>query len=45
MTIILTCVFGAGIGFLTAQYVNALYKISNQLERIADIMENSDESN
>ena len=45
MTIILTCVFGAGIGFLTAQYVNALYKIATQLEIIADVMEHSDESN
>lgn len=45
MTIILTCVFGAGIGFLTAQYANALYKIANQLERIADVMEHNDESN
>ena len=44
MGIILTCIISAGIGFLAAQHIGALFKIANQLERIADIMENSDES-
>ena len=41
MGIILTCIVSAGIGFLAAQHIGALFKIADQLERIADVMENS----